>query len=418
MDKISRLRGFRDIWKDELEKLRKIEEVARKYLNLLGFDELKVPILEKTELFVRSIGETTDIVQKEMFTFHDPSGDSVTLRPEATAGVVRAYIEASLFATQRITKLFTIGSMFRHERPQKGRFREFNQIDVEVFGSKGPLIDAELLWLISLILDELKVKNFEIEVNTVGCWECRKKFKEVFLSYIEKKLDHLCEDCKTRARRNPLRIFDCKKDECLFLTKDSPLLFENLCEECKIHFNKFLNYLIKFEVKVKHNERLVRGLDYYTKTVFEVKSSALGAQNAFIAGGRYDGLVKEMGGPDVPGIGFAIGLERLSLIVNTGNPKENLTVFIAFVDDKAREHLFRLVKQFVKSNIRVFYDPDSKSLKSQMRYAHALNADYAIIVGEEEIKNNIVSLRNMKTGEQKSYPNDLEYLIKDISYTK
>jgi len=414
METIRRLRGFRDIIGEEIEKFRKIEEVSRKYLSLLGYKEIKIPILEKTELFVRSIGEATDIVRKEMFSFTDLSGDSVTLRPEATAGMVRAYIEGGFFNKERITRIFTIGSMFRHERPQKGRFREFNQIDVEVFGSSSPFVDAELIWLISLIVRDLKVQNFQIEVNTVGCPDCRKKFRDLFSRFIASKTELLCSDCKERAMRNPLRIFDCKKETCLSVTDDAPLLFDVLCEQCTKHFETFLRYVEGFKVQVKHKKRLVRGLDYYTRTVFEVTSSDLGAQNAFIAGGRYDNLVKDMGGPDVPGIGFAIGLDRLSLIIPIDKSRKAPRVFVATIGEAARENLSRVLEYLVLRNIAVYYEPEPRSLKSQMRHADSLNVDLVLIIGEEEIKKGIVLVKDMKRGTQKSYPINLEGLVNDI----
>lgn len=411
---IKRLRGFRDITGEEAQKFRIIEEVSRKYLELLGYSEVRIPILEKTELFVRSIGDSTDIVRKEMFTFIDASGDSVSLRPEATAGMVRAYIEGNFYAKERITKVFTIGSMFRHERPQKGRFREFNQLDVEVFGSYGPLIDAELIWLITLILGELKIKDFRIEINTLGCSVCREKYKKLFSEFVNERLTCLCEDCKERAKKNPLRIFDCKKPECHSATQDAPLLFESLCEECMAHFGKFKELLAGFGIQTIHNNRLVRGLDYYTRTVFEVTSERLGAQKAFIAGGRYDNLVREMGGPNIPGIGFALGLERLSLILETYPKKEVPKVFIAYLGEEAKKRLFGIVKQLLDKNIPVYYELDDRSLKSQMRYANSLSVDYVVIIGEEEVKNGVVILRDMKNGTQNTYGIDFTQALAEI----
>lgn len=418
MEKIRKLRGFRDIMGEEIEKFRRIEEVSRKYLSLLGFKEIRIPVLEKTELFVRSLGDATDIVRKEMFTFTDASGESVTLRPEATAGIVRAYIEANLFSSQRITRLFMVGNMFRHERPQKGRFREFNQVDVEVFGSSNPFVDAELIWLITLILGDLKVENFEIEVNTVGCQACRKDFRHLLLQFLNSKLEKFCVDCKERAKRNPLRIFDCKREECLSILEEAPSLFDYVCDGCKSHFIDFLKYSEKFGVKIKHNKRLVRGLDYYTRTVFEVTSADLGAQNAIIAGGRYDTLVKEIGGPDVPGVGFAIGIERLSLLLPPKEVDERPKVFVAFVGETAKELLPSIIKKLLSSEIQVYYDPEQRSLKSQMRYADSLNVDYTLIIGEEEIKNNSILLKDMKSGSQKAYPSDLEDLCFELKQSR
>jgi histidyl-tRNA synthetase len=397
MEKIKTLRGFRDISGEELDRFKHIEAVSRKYLQLLNFTEIEIPILEKTELFVRSIGDTTDIVEKEMFTFIDIGGDSLTMRPEATAGMVRAYLQSGLYVKERVSKLFTMGPMFRHEKPQKGRFREFHQIDVEVFGVDDPLIDAELLWMIHLLLKELNVKNFEIEVNSVGCPECRETFRKVLVGYFEAKKEKLCEDCGRRLDRNPLRIFDCKNEQCIDVSQGSPFLFEYLCEGCKNHFDEFRKHIDSFGFTVKINKRLVRGLDYYTKTVFEVTSDDLGAQKAFMAGGRYDNLVEEMGGPKTPGTGFAIGVERLALITMNENAVAKPTYFFAYLGEGAKKYLVPLVKAFSDAGLSLSYSYDGRSLKSQMRYADSLNADFVFILGDDEIDKGMVVLRDMKT---------------------
>jgi histidyl-tRNA synthetase len=397
MEKIKTLRGFRDISGEELDRFKRIEAASRKYLQLLNFTEIEIPILEKTELFVRSIGDTTDIVEKEMFTFIDIGGDSLTMRPEATAGMVRAYLQSGLYVKERVSKLFTMGPMFRHEKPQKGRFREFHQIDVEVFGVEDPLIDAELLWMIHLLLKELNVKSFEIEVNSVGCPECRETFRKVLVGYFEAKKEKLCEDCGRRLDRNPLRIFDCKNEQCIDVSQGSPFLFEYLCEGCKNHFDEFRKHIDSFGFTVKINKRLVRGLDYYTKTVFEVTSDDLGAQKAFIAGGRYDNLVEEMGGPKTPGTGFAIGVERLALITMNESAVATPTYFFAYLGEGAKKYLVPLVKAFSDAGLSLSYSYDGRSLKSQMRYADSLNADFVFILGDDEIDKGMVVLRDMKT---------------------
>jgi histidyl-tRNA synthetase len=397
MEKIKTLRGFRDISGEELDRFKRIEAVSRKYLQLLNFTEIEIPILEKTELFVRSIGDTTDIVEKEMFTFIDIGGDSLTMRPEATAGMVRAYLQSGLYVKERVSKLFTMGPMFRHEKPQKGRFREFHQIDVEVFGVDDPLIDAELLWMIHLLLKELNVKNFEIEVNSVGCPECRETFRKVLVGYFEAKKEKLCEDCGRRLDRNPLRIFDCKNEQCIDVSQGSPFLFEYLCEGCKNHFDEFQKHIDSFGLTVKINKRLVRGLNYYTKTVFEVTSDDLGAQKAFMAGGRYDNLVEEMGGPKTPGTGFAIGVERLALITMNESTVATPTYFFAYLGEGAKKYLVPLVKAFSDAGLSLNYSYDGRSLKSQMRYADSLNADFVFILGDDEIDKGMVVLRDMKT---------------------
>jgi histidyl-tRNA synthetase len=415
MEKIRTLRGFRDILDEEIEKFREIERVSRAYFGDFGFVEIETPILEKTELFVRSIGDATDIVEKEMFTFTDVGGDSLTMRPEATAGVVRAYLQAGLYAKERVSKLFTIGSMFRHERPQKGRFRQFHQVDVEVFGVDSPLIDGELLWMIQLILTDLKLQNYKIEVNSVGCPECRDAFRKVLVYYFDEKKGELCEDCLRRLERNPLRIFDCKNTGCIEVSKESPLLYDYLCGGCNTHFEALLSHLQAFGVTWSVNKRLVRGLDYYTRTVFELTSDDLGAQKAFIAGGRYDNLVEEMGGPKTPAYGFAIGVERLSLLINAGGPARRQVCFFAHIGETARNYLVPMMRAFVGKGLQLSYSYEEKSLKSQMRYADSLGADCVLILGDDEIRRGIIILRDMKSKRQFELLLEPSKLVEEIT---
>ena len=415
MENIKALRGFRDIYGEEIEKFALIESTSRKYLGLLGYKELEIPVLEKTELFKRSIGDTTDIVEKEMFTFVDRSGDSVTVRPEGTAGVVRAYLQGSFYAKERTSKLFTMGPMFRHERPQKGRFRQFYQMDVEVFGVSESMIDAELIWMISLILRDLGVANYAIEINSVGCGVCREGFRSALLGFLGSRKDNLCEDCVNRLDRNPLRVFDCKNEQCGVVIEEAPVLFDHLCSGCKEHFDACLDRLARFDVPFVLNKRLVRGLDYYTRTVFEATSSDLGAQKAFLAGGRYDNLVQEMGGPSVPGCGFAIGMERLSLLIPTLPPKDAPLYFLATVGDKAGELLIPILRSFVASGLPLAYAVPARSLKSQMKYAHSLGVDHVLILSDEEVLRGVILVRNMQDGTQKEVPletNSLPILVK------
>jgi histidyl-tRNA synthetase len=414
MEKIRTLRGFKDIFDEEIEKFKGIENVARKYLGLLGFREIELPILEKTELFVRSIGDTTDIVEKEMFTFTDLGGDSLTLRPEATAGMVRHYLQESLYAKERVAKLFTIGPMFRHERPQKGRFREFHQIDVEVFGVEEALVDAELVWMIFLVLNDLGVKNYAIEVNSVGCKKCRGPFRDVLIEFFEAEKDHLCEDCMRRLTRNPLRIFDCKNAQCIQVAARSPLLYDHLCGDCRDHLDAFLHYMDEYGVAVTINKRLVRGLDYYTKTVFEITSEDLGAQKAFMAGGRYNNLVEEMGGPATAGIGFAIGVERLAMLTHLQNVPAMPTCFFASVGERAKHYLIPVLRAFAAEGLTVRYSYEGKSLKAQMRYADNVNADFVLILGDEEIEKGTVILRNMKDKKQYELPLDPYNILQEF----
>ena len=415
MEKITSLRGFRDISGEEAEKFVRIEQISRTVFELSGFREIGIPILEKTELFKRSIGDTTDIVEKEMFTFIDRNGDSLTLRPEATAGIVRHYLQEGLHARERISRLFTIGPMFRHERPQKGRFRQFHQVDVEVFGAAEPIVDAELLWIIARILGQLAVKRYAIELNSVGCKECRAPFREVLVSYFSEKKESLCPDCQNRLIRNPLRIFDCKSQACIDLTKESPLLFDHLCENCRVHFETLLSYLAGFGIDPVVNKRLVRGLDYYTRTVFEVTSQELGAQKAFLAGGRYDNLVEDMGGPSAPGIGFAIGIERLALLMDSSQIVRKPRYFLALIGDKTVACRIPIIKALAENDIPVSYSPDPKSLKSQMRHADSIGADYAMILGEGEMEKGVILVRNMKSGNQAELPLDITSLADKLS---
>ncbi|HOP85164.1 MAG TPA: histidine--tRNA ligase [Syntrophorhabdaceae bacterium] len=415
MEKIKTLRGFRDIYGEEVEKLRLIETTSRKYFELFGYREIIIPVLENTGLFIRSIGDTTDIVEKEMFTFKDLSGESVTLRPEATAGIVRAYLETGMFAKERVSKLFSIGPMFRHERPQKGRYREFRQIDVEVFGIDDPMIDAELIWMTSFILKEIGLEKYAIEVNSVGCPVCRTNFKNIIVDYFEAKEENLCDDCKRRLRKNPLRIFDCKNKQCKEIGAASPVLFDNLCDSCKIHFYGFLEYLNTLKLNVSINKRLVRGLDYYTRTVFEFISNELGAQNAFLAGGRYNNLVEAMGGPNVPGIGFAIGMERLAMLIDKTVKKATPQFFFAYLGDRAKAFIIPFMERFIEKNLKLSYLPQAKSLKSQMRYADAIKADYVLILGDDEIEKNIIVVRDMAKGNQFNIPLDNLALIQNLS---
>jgi len=411
MEKIRTLRGFRDILGDELEKFKKIEQAFRKYSTRLGFREIELPILEKTELFVRTIGDTTDIVEKEMFTFIDAGGDSLSMRPEATAGMVRSYLQEGLYATERLTKVCTIGPMFRHERPQKGRYREFRQIDVEVFGVKEPLVDAELIFMIRMFLDDLDIDRYRIEVNSVGCKTCRESFRRVLIEFFEDRKSELCDDCLRRLERNPLRIFDCKNEQCIRVTADSPLLFNSLCGECKDHFDLFQKHINDFGIDIEVNKRLVRGLDYYTKTVFEITSDDLGAQKAFIAGGRYDNLVEEMGGPPTAGIGFAVGVERLAMLLPQKMEESGRECFLACIGDRARGYLAPVLKACLSGDISLRYAYEAKSLKAQMRYADNLKCNFVLILGDNEIDKGMITLRDMAGKTQEELPLDVEHIV-------
>ncbi len=402
MEAITAIKGFKDILPGETERWQYIERIAREIFTDFGFRELKVPILEKTDLFVRGIGDGTDIVEKEMYAFTDRGNERLSLRPEATAGVIRAYIEHALHTVEPLSKLFTIGPMFRRERPQKGRFRQFHQINVEVLGLDDPSIDAELILMLIHFLKSVDLTAIDLEINSLGCPVCRPAFREKITAYLYGREHDLCPDCVRRLRINPLRIFDCKVEGCKKALHDSPTLMESICPECTVHFNSVRDYLDIFDVPFKVNPRMVRGLDYYTRTAFEVTTTALGAQNAVAGGGRYNGLVKELGGPDSPGIGFAVGLERLAALIPITEAEltPGPALYIAPLGEVAKAWSFALCNYFRMLGIRADMGYGDKSLKSQMKRADKLKARTALILGENEINEGTAELRDMVSGTQ------------------
>ena len=398
--KIKALNGFKDILPNDVFLWRRVEETARNVLERFHFAEIRLPVLEKTELFARSIGAATDIVEKEMYTFVDKQ---ITMRPEATASLMRAYIEHSMHGLRPVQRLFTIGPMFRHERPQKGRLRQFHQLDVEVLGSASPRLDAELMSLGERLFSELGVST-SLEINSLGCPECRPGYRKVLLSFIDERLDQLCEDCRRRSVTNPLRVLDCKKPGCRRQVEEAPSVIEHLCENCSTHFGEVRKNLDLLGVEYSVNKFMVRGLDYYVRTTFEFVTDQLGAQSAVCAGGRYDGLIEMLGGPKAPGIGFAMGIERLVLLLKQHDDPERkyeeIDLFIAGLGEEAADYSFKLVHELRKKGLRVDMDLDSRSLKSQMKQANKAGAHYAVIIGSQELENGQAPLRNMETGEQ------------------
>ncbi len=402
MEIITAVRGFKDILPPETDKWRHIEDTAHEVFRTFGFNEIRLPLLEKTELFRRGIGESTDIVEKEMYTFLDRGEESLTLRPEATASVIRAYLEHSLHAAEPVTKLFTIGPMFRRERPQKGRYRQFNQIDVEVLGPDDPHTDAELILMLTYFLRRLGLKNLNIEINSLGCPQCRPAFRDAIVAFLRGSEERLCADCRRRIGTNPLRVFDCKVEQCGELVSLAPNMADFLCLACREHFEKVQSILGLFQIPCKVNAKMVRGLDYYTRTTFEVTTEFLGAQNAILGGGRYDHLVQELGGPDISGIGFAIGFERLASLIpegETGTPSSPL-LFIAPLGERALEKAFSLCNRLRMKGIRVEMDYGGRSLKSQMKRANKLNSAFTLILGDREIDENRALLRDMRASTQ------------------
>lgn len=403
---VTALKGFKDILPEEALLWQRIETVARDIFRRFGFREIKVPILEKTALFARSIGETTDIVEKEMYTFVDRNGDSITMRPEGTASVLRSFIEHSLHNQQPVQKLFTLGPMFRHERPQKGRLRQFHQMSVEALGANQPELDAEILAMASMILTELGL-NVSLEINSLGCPQCRPGFNQALLAFLADKKDTLCDDCQRRREKNPLRVLDCKSSTCQAHYRSAPSILDHLCSDCACHFQAVQNGLTAMAIPYTVNSSMVRGLDYYTRTTFELITDALGAQSAVGAGGRYDGLIKQLGGPDLPGIGFAMGIERLVLMLqqqesNLCQPQGDL--FIAALGEKARKMGFAMAHGLRRLGVQVLMDYAGASLKSQMKQAGKHNSRFAMIIGDDEIDKGEAVLRNMLTRDQDAIP--------------
>ncbi len=412
--KLKALNGFKDIIPGEVEIWRHVESVARALFQRFHFSEIRMPILEKTELFARSIGETTDIVEKEMYTFVDKQ---ITMRPEATASLLRAYIQHGLHVAKPVQRLFTIGPMFRHERPQKGRLRQFHQMDVEVLGTDNPRVDAELMAMGALFLEEFGL-SASLEVNSLGCPECRPVFRKELLRFLEERFDLLCDDCKRRSATNPLRVLDCKNPKCHEQVQEAPSIQEHLCTACSDHFEKVQAALQQLDVSYKLNKFMVRGLDYYTRTTFEFITGDLGSQAAIGAGGRYDGLVEQLGGPkNKPGIGFAMGFERLVLLLQQQTdrkiPKEGLDIFVIGLGDKASELAYSLVHDLRKNGLKAAMDIEMRSLKSQMKQANKSNASFSFILGEDELKKGIGVLRNMESQEQEEIAFDLSQINLD-----
>jgi histidyl-tRNA synthetase len=402
---IRAIRGFNDVLPGDIGKWQFVEKTAREVFEGFGFSEIRIPILERTELFSRGIGEATDIVEKEMYTFTDRSGNSLTLRPEATASMARAYLEHQMYSFDPVAKLYCMGPMFRYERPQKGRYRQFYQIDAEVFGVGNPVVDAEVIIMLIHFLERVGLENLELQINSLGCRECRPRYREELKEYFKDRAFRLCEDCQRRLHTNPLRIFDCKVETCREAIADAPKVTEFICPECQKHFDRVKDYLGMAGLTYVLNPRMVRGLDYYTRTAFEVVSYGLGAQNAVTGGGRYDNLFQEIGGLDVPGIGFAIGVERLISLL----PKEKEFIlfpclFVAALGEEGQKEAFRLVNQLHLEGIRTELDYEGKSLKSQMRKADKLKARFTLILGEEELKKGRVILRNMENKSQEELP--------------
>ncbi len=409
------IRGFRDILPEQIRLWQKVEKEATTLFEGFGYRELRIPVLEKTELFARSIGEATDIVEKEMYTFEDRRGDKLTLRPEATACVCRSYIQHKLYASDPVRKFYFIGPMFRRERPQKGRYRQFYQIDAEVFGVESAFIDAELIFLLNELFKRLGLTGLSAHINSLGCPQCRPAFQKALLDFLGERKEVLCENCRRRIEKNPLRILDCKVETCREALKGAPATVDHLCPDCDDHFRIVQAALKKQGVEFHVDKSLVRGLDYYTRTAWEIQTTSLGAQSAVAGGGRYDRLVEELGGPATPAIGFAIGFDRLVEVMEqlAGIPEEpGLDLFIVSLGDKALEKSFHWSCELNRLGIRTETDFRGKSMKALMKRANKLSAAFVLIAGDDELDQGKAVLRNMETREQTDI--GLDTLLPDL----
>lgn len=398
------IKGTKDVLPNDVHKNQYIEATALGVAEQFGYKEIRTPVFEHTELFQRGVGDTTDVVQKEMYTFDDKGGRSITLRPEGTAGAVRSYLENGLCNEALPQKVCYITSCYRYEKPQAGRLREFHQFGVECFGTASPLADAEIIALAKSIFDNLEVKNLSLEINSIGCPTCRAEYHKALKEYFEGKKDQLCDTCKDRLDRNPMRILDCKSPVCSEIAKDAPVVIDYLCDECKEHFEKVQQYLNAQNIEYKINPKIVRGLDYYTKTVFEFVSNSIGAQGTVCGGGRYDGLVEELGGQHTASLGFGMGLERLMMLMEAQNcpfPEPNKAdLFIVAMGDKATLKALEISKDMRAEGFSCLMDLNQRSVRAQMKYANKLGAKFNLVIGDNEVESKTAMLKNMATGEE------------------
>ncbi len=402
---LSSIKGTKDILPAEARKWQWVETVSKGHFEKYGYREIRTPVFEATELFKKGTGETSDIVIKEMYTFTDKGGRWLTLRPEYTPSVVRAIIEHHLYLKTSPLRYYYIGPMFRYDKPQKGRYRQFHQVDIEVFDERDPAVDAEIVEMADSLLKKLQVKNTEILVNSVGCSKCRVDYQKDLRQAAFKNKDKLCSECKHKIETNPMRIFDCKEQACRQASQEFPKITEYLCPDCRRHFQKFQEYLDFYRLSYKVEPRLVRGLDYYTKTTFEFVTSELGAQDAVLGGGRYDDMMKTFGGPDICGIGFAMGLERLLTLVPF-DPREEPFLYLIFMDEEAKKTAMDFARIFRKVGVECLLEFKGRSLKNSMSRANKLGARWALIIGEEELRRECFNLKDMKSGEQKALSRD------------
>ena len=396
---LAAVRGTKDILPKEVESWRALERLARETFELYGYRELRAPVFEATELFEKGTGPTSDIVTKEMYTFTDKGGRSLTLRPEYTPSVVRAIIEHRLDLEVEPMRYYYMGPMFRYDKPQKGRYRQFHQIDIEVFGEKDAAVDAEIIEMADSLLRKLGVAGTETLVNSVGCRECRPAYSQALRETAGKRKSDLCPDCQRKAETNPLRIFDCKVESCQIVARSFPVIQDFLCGECLSHFNTLLVFLNQYRIAYRVEPRLVRGLDYYTKTTFEIVSSHLGAQNALLGGGRYDDMMKDFGGPDICGIGFAMGMERVLAVAELAVPKRK-SLYLATLGNEAKKSGLELARYFRANGVECLVEFKDRGMKAHFGRANKLEAAWVLVVGEDEMKKGRFGLKEMATGRQ------------------
>ena len=398
------IKGTKDVLPKDVHKNQYIEATALDVASKFGYKEIRTPVFEHTELFQRGVGDTTDAVQKEMYTFDDKGGRSITLRPEGTAGAVRSFLENGLCNEALPQKVCYLISCYRYEKPQAGRLREFHQFGVECFGTASPLADAEIIALAKSIFDTLGVRDLSLEINSIGCPKCRAEYHKALKEYFASRKDELCDTCKGRLDRNPMRILDCKSPICHEIAQGAPVVIDYLCDECKEHFEKVQKYLDAQNIEYKINPQIVRGLDYYTKTVFEFVSNSIGAQGTVCGGGRYDGLVEELGGQHTASLGFAMGLERLMLLMEAQGCEfpqaEKPDLFIVALGEKATLKALEIAKDMREEGFSALLDLNQRSVRAQMKYADKLGAKFNVVIGDNEVENKIAKLKNMQTGEE------------------
>ncbi len=416
--------GTQDVLPKDSYKWQFIEHLMKEHATNYGFKEIRTPVFEHTELFQRGVGDTTDVVQKEMYTFDTKGGTSITLRPEGTAGAVRSLLENALYNDGLPVKTFYITSCYRYEKKQANRYREFHQFGIEVFGTSDPMADAEIIMLAHSLFERLGIKNLQLELNSIGCPKCRAEYQKALKEYFESHKDELCETCISRLDKNPMRILDCKSPICSKIAENAPVVLDYLCDDCKDHFAKVQSYLDSVGICYSINPKIVRGLDYYTKTVFEFVTTSLGSQGTVCGGGRYDGLVEELGGQPTPSLGFGLGMERLLALMDEQKiaikEPETCDLYIASIGEKAKVKSFDMVSQIRQSSLYAECDIVGRSLRAQMKYADKIGAKFSIVIGDDEVDSNTALLKNMKTGEkvQVSIGENFaeEFMDKFISY--